>query len=148
MTPTPPPAIDAHPHARIARRLWEAAATADTETLRELLAPEVVWLAGGHNPLSGEYYGPEGIIEYLSSVGEAIDDLTSRLDAVYVGEGGAVLAYHVSARAGEAELEMDFLLRLWIRDGRVVRARTHSADQRANDAFWTRALAASAADRS
>lgn len=126
-----------HPYVSLARTLWSAVADGDAEALKLLFSPDVVWCSVGMNPISGTYDGPDGVVDYLAQVGESVDVLASRLERIYVGEGGAVLEYHVSARRGERTLEMDYLMRLHVRDGLVYHALIVPADQRVNDQFWT-----------
>ena len=126
----------AHPHLELARSLWSAAAEGDAPAVRSVLNDAVVWRSTGLSRLSGEYRGPDGVLEYLVEVGEAVDELTSRIDDVFVSDDGAVIAYHVSARRGSKSLEMDYLLRLRIRGGRIVEGLVVPVDQRENDDFW------------
>src|SRR5881396_2740243 len=46
-----------HPNAERLRRGYEAFGKGDMETLRELIAQDVVWHAPGDNALSGDYKG-------------------------------------------------------------------------------------------
>jgi ketosteroid isomerase-like protein len=123
-------------NAALARRLWTAVAEGDPDTLRKFLAPRAVWRAYGANPLSGEYRGADGVIEYLASVGELVDRLRLSLHGIFSNDDGAIIDLHVSARRAERQLEVDFLLTLRIADGEVVEARTIAVDQLTNDAFW------------
>jgi ketosteroid isomerase-like protein len=125
-----------HPNVAAARGLWSAVAEGDASALRGMLSPDVVWRSMGQHPLSGEYRGPDAVLDYLATIGETADHLVSTLDAIFVGDAGAVVAYHVSAARGDRRLEMDYLLRLRIRDGQVVHAISVPLDQRTNDAFW------------
>ncbi len=124
-------------NAALASRLWTAVAESDPDTLRKFLAPRAVWRAYGANPLSGEYHGASGVIEYLASTGEHVDRLRLSLNGIFSNEDGAILDLHVSAARGERRLEVDFLLTLEIRDAVVVSAQTIAADQHANDEFWS-----------
>ncbi len=131
-------------NAALASRLWTAVAESDPDTLRKFLAPRAVWRAYGANPLSGEYRGADGVIEYLASVGDLVDRLRLSLHGIFANDDGAIIDLHVSAQRGERRLEVDFLLTLRIADGEVVEARTVAVDQLANDAFWTGAPLGSA----
>ena len=126
-----------HPHLTLARALWAATADGDAEALRLLFHADVQWRAVGLNPLSGLYHGPEEVLHYLAKVGESSDQFTSRFESVYVNDEGAVIVYHVSARRGVKTLEMDYLLRLEVRNGRITQATMIPLDQRENDEFWS-----------
>ncbi len=124
-------------NAALARQLWAAAADGDPDKIRKFLSPRVIWRAYGENPLSGEYHGAAGVIEYLASVGEHADEIRLSLNGIFSNDEGAIIDLHVSARRDEQELEVDFLLTLRINDGEVVYAQTIAADQQRNDAFWS-----------
>ena len=126
-----------HPNAVTGRRLWEATAEGSAEAIRELLADDVIWRAPGRNLLSGEYHGPEGVVDYFARVGELSDDIRLTLRGVYAGQEGAVLAYHASVRRGVKRMEMDFLLRLDVRAGKIIDAASVPVDQPENDQFWS-----------
>ena len=126
----------AHPHITLTKAFWEAIADADAESLRLLLSVDVVWRAAGLNPLSGEYRGVDEVLGYLADVGERVDALSSTLSDIYVNDEGAVVDYHVTARRGSYQLEMDYLLRLRMDGGRVKDALLVPVDQRQNDDFW------------
>lgn len=124
-------------NAALARRLWLAVADGDPETLGKFLAPRVVWRAYGENPLSGEYLGAEGVIEYLASIGERVDGVRLSLNGIFSNDDGAIIDLHVSARRGERRLDVDFLLTLRIDGAEVTEVRSIAVDQRLNDAFWS-----------
>jgi ketosteroid isomerase-like protein len=125
-----------HPHLAVARNLWATIADGDAEAVRALLCDNVVWRSVGLNPLSGTYEGPDELLDYLARVGESVDELTSRMSDVMVSEAGAIICYRVTARRPSKELEMDYLLRLGIRDGRIAECLLVPVDQRKNDDFW------------
>jgi len=125
-----------HPHVALARTLWTAVADGDAAVIRLLVSDDVVWRSVGNNPRAGEYRGPAGVLDYLASAGESVDRLQSTLEAIYVGEDGAIVWYHVDARRGRKSLSTDFVLRLRVRESRVIEALVVPVDQRKNDAFW------------
>lgn len=125
-----------HPHRTLTLSLWAAIADGDPEAIAMLLADDVIWMSMGLNPHSGEYRGPAEVLDYLAGVGEAADELASRVESVYVSDEGAILLYHSSVRRGDRVLEMDYYQHLSIRDGLVVRGLLSPADQRKNDDFW------------
>ncbi len=52
----------AHPNEELVRRGYEAFATGDMETLRELLDPEIVWHFPGRSVLAGDHRGPDAVL--------------------------------------------------------------------------------------
>jgi ketosteroid isomerase-like protein len=101
-----------HPHLTLARTLWSAAADGDAEALGLLFDEDVCWRTIGLNPLSGEYRGPEEVLDFLAQVGEASDEFSSQLGSVYVNDEG-------------------------VRNSLIVEALTVPVDQRTNDQFWS-----------
>jgi ketosteroid isomerase-like protein len=125
-----------HRNAELARRLWLAIADGDADAIRELFSRTVVLHSYGHNPLSGDYHGPDGVLDYLALAGEESDELKSSLEGVYANDDGAILLFHVSARRGAKMLEMDFLLHLGIHRAKIGSMRVVPMDQHQNDHFW------------
>jgi ketosteroid isomerase-like protein len=126
-----------HPNAAFATAFWDAVAQGDSDAVRALLADEVVWRAGGGHPLSGEFHGPDAVIDYLARVGESADELTTELKDIFVNDQGAVVLYHLSARRELKRLETDLYLELEICDGELIRAGSVSFDQVASNEFWS-----------
>lgn len=125
-----------HPNAGIAERLWTAIADGDAGALREVLSVDVHWKSIGRNPMSGDYRGVDGVLEYLARVGEAADDLRTEMKGVFANDEGVVILHHATAARGVRRLDLDYLLLLRVRDGRVYEALSVPVDQPANDAFW------------
>lgn len=120
----------------VARKLWSAVADGDAQALERMLAPNVVWHSMGQSQISGEYRGPAEVMTYLATVGELTDEFVTELDEIFVAENSAVVAHHATAMRGERRLEMNYLIRLEIHDGRVTQAVSVPVDQRENDDFW------------
>jgi ketosteroid isomerase-like protein len=129
-------AADKAGHERLARELWSAVAEGDADSLRRLLAPDVVWRSIGLNPLSGDYRGPDDVVAYFAEIGHRVDELSSNLEQIWTGTDGAIVGYRVTARRGAETLEMDYLMRIRIRDGLIAGAVVIPLDQRVNDDFW------------
>lgn len=125
-----------HPNAEVAQRLWLAVAEGNREIVESLLDENVVWKGIGRNPMSGEYRGREGVLDYLAGIGEATDEFRSSLDGVYAGDDGAVMVYHVEARRGKKTLAMDYFHLLRIENGVIVGGTVVPVDQHENDEFW------------
>ena len=87
-----------HPNTEFATTLWDAVALGDADSVRGLLADDVVWQAGGHHALSGMFEGPDAVLDYLARVGESTDELSTELIDIFANDRGAVVVYHLSAR--------------------------------------------------
>jgi ketosteroid isomerase-like protein len=125
-----------HPHAAVARAIWDAIARGDREALLGLYAPDAVLRVHGDNPLAGEYKGVDSVLAGMARPAELVDDMRSELLDVYAGDTGAVIRYRVTAERGEAQLDQVYLTVVDIRDGRVTRATSLATDQLRTDAFW------------
>lgn len=121
----------------VTRRLWEAVADGDAEALGSVLTPGVIWRSVGDNPVAGDYFGTQAVMEYLAKVGDLADELASTLEEIYANAGGAIAVHRVRARRGTRLLDMEYLIRLRIVDGQIVSAISVPVDQRTNDEFWS-----------
>ena len=128
---------ETHPHLSLMRRLWDAGARGDADTVCEIYAPDAVLRAhGAPGPLSGEFKGIDEILDFLARMGELVDDSISEILDVYTSNAGAVLRYRSVATRGAEQLDMQYLYILAIEQGRIVEATLVPTDQRRNDEFW------------
>lgn len=126
-----------HPHAKLARSAWEAAAHGDRATLAKLCSPDLVWHASGRGPRSGDYRGIEAVLEYLAAIGEAADRFDSHFEDVLVGEDLVAVLFHVSGRRRGRVLDTGFILLFRIEGGLLDEIWAVPRDQYAVDAFWS-----------
>jgi ketosteroid isomerase-like protein len=124
-------------HGRIAQSLWSAVADGDADAVRELLTDDIVWHSVGRHPLAGEHRGREAVVDFLASLGERSEQLVVTLDDVFVGESGAIISYHGTVRRLDREMDMKYLLRLRIREGKICHVTSVPLDQRVSDEFWS-----------
>jgi len=125
-----------HPNVQIARRLWNAAADGDANTIAALYAPDVVVRTHGRGPLAGEVKGVRAALENAARAGELVDDLTSELIDIYASDCGAVLHYRITADRGPKRLDGEAFFVMRIENGRIVEADAVPQDQARDDAFW------------
>jgi ketosteroid isomerase-like protein len=126
-----------HPHAKLARTAWEAAARADTATLARVCAPNLVWHASGRGPRSGDYRGMDAVLDYLATIGEAADRFDSSLEHILVGEERVAVLFRVQGQRGSQVLDTGFILIFRIAQDRIVEIWAVPRDQYAVDAFWS-----------
>ncbi len=129
--------MEDHPNFVIARRLWDAIASADAPALHELLSEKAVWRMPGNSPLAGAYEGVDAILQFMARVGELTDDLRSDLLDIFVNDCGAVLRYNIHAFRGSQTLDTEHLFRIRIEKGRITLAVFAPLDQRRYDSFFT-----------
>lgn len=128
----------AHPNEELVRRMFEAYARADTATLRQVPAEDVVYHLPGRSPMAGEYRGRDEVLAlwdrqkaYLGGQPYRVQPLGSVADDQHV----------VLLASGEAEGPTGTLR--WraanvyqVRDGQVVDCRVFIEDLYTFDGFW------------
>jgi ketosteroid isomerase-like protein len=125
-----------HPHAKLARTAWEAAAHGDSETLARCCSEDMVWHASGRGLRSGLYRGLAETLDYLSAIGGAADDFQSSFEDVLVGEDLVAVLFRVTGRRRERVLDTEFILLFRVAAGRIVEVWAIPRDQHAVDEFW------------
>jgi ketosteroid isomerase-like protein len=124
------------PSAELAQSAWEAVAHADAETLAHLCKKEVVWHAPGRGIRGGDFYGLEAVLDHLRGLGEAAEELSSRLVAVMGGENRAAVVYHATGRRLGRSLDHDVVLLFRMEDQHIAEVWSVPFDQRTADEFW------------
>lgn len=120
----------------LARAAWQAVSESDVDSLRRLVADDVVWHASGRGPRSGSYRGREAILEYLAGIGEDADEFDLELDDVLVGEERTAILFRVSGQRGARLLEAGFVLLIRFEDNRIAELWSVARDQYAVEEFW------------
>ena len=127
-----------HPNVERLRRFLEAYAAKDAETIRGTLADDAVWHVGGTHPLSGDYRGPDAILEYFDRVGDETAG-TLRLEPIELlandQRGAAFL--RVTGNRGDRQLDVTMAEAFQLDgEGRIREFWAHATDQDAIDRFW------------
>jgi ketosteroid isomerase-like protein len=113
------------------RRLYEAVAARDSETVLSIYHPDLVWDHTHNAEVAGlvgrtVYEGHEGLREWSRQYYEAWEDVTAELeDVIDLGDDRvvAVLNYRSRGRASGVEVQVTRMAGIFtIRDGQVVRA--------------------------
>jgi len=55
----------AHPNEELVRRGYDAFASGDMDTRRELFDPQIVWHFAGRSPLAGDHRGVDAVLGVL-----------------------------------------------------------------------------------
>jgi ketosteroid isomerase-like protein len=128
--------IPDHPHARLARTVWEAVSDGDAETLSEVCTEDVTWHATGRGVRSGTYHGQAAVFAYLASIGEDAERFDSTLEDILVGGDRVSVLFHVSGLRKGRRLEMGFILIFRIEGARLAEVWSVPRDQYTVDEFW------------
>lgn len=123
----------------LVRRGYEAFNAQDLDTLRSILAADVVQHVPGHGPLAGTYTGIDAVLGYYASLGQLTDG-TFRAHLVDVhGDGlGHVVAIHqISAtRNGTSRTSRGSIV-FSVIDGKATDLLEAHADLAGDDAFFS-----------
>jgi hypothetical protein len=128
--------IPDHPHALLAKVVWEAVSAGDVDALKELCAEDLVWHASGRGPRSGSHRGRDRVIDYLASIGEAAERFDSTLEDILVGSDLVSVLFRVSGAREGRDLDTGFILLFRIEDSRLAEVWAVPRDQYALDEFW------------
>jgi ketosteroid isomerase-like protein len=125
-----------HPNIDLVRRGYAAFGSGDMAILRELIAPDVVWHTGGHNPLTGDYKGLEETLGLFGRLFEiSAGDMRQELHDVLANDEHAVvlLRQHIGRPDGRSYDGNDVHV-FHIADGKVTEFWAHPGDEAASDA--------------
>lgn len=128
----------AHPNEDLLRRGYDAFGSGDMDTLRELMAPDVVWHVAGRSPMAGDYKGIEEVLGFFGKSME-LSGGTTRVevhDILANDEHGVALVRFTGQREGRSNADNGVQV-FHIRDGKATEVWTHPGDQYAVDEFWS-----------
>ena len=128
--------IPDHPHARLAKTVWQAVSAGDVDALAEVCCEDLVWHASGRGPRSGSYRGQEEVFAYLASIGEDAERFDSTLEDILVGGARVSVLFRVSGLRKGREIEADYVLLFRIEGSRLAEVWSIPRDQYAVDEFW------------
>ncbi|MDJ0953711.1 MAG: nuclear transport factor 2 family protein [Acidimicrobiia bacterium] len=124
-----------HPNAQLVVRGFQAFAEGDMATLRGLFADDATWHLSGRNKWSGDYTGPDEILQYMSGVAGEIT-INNELHAVLADDDHVVALVNTSSsREGETYSGNNVYV-FHVGDGKVTEAWVVPRDQYAQDEFW------------
>jgi ketosteroid isomerase-like protein len=124
-------------NAALIRRAYEAFGRGDVPAVLEVLDPDITWHVPGRSPLSGDYKGHPGVLEFFGRC-QTLSAGTLRVvpDEV-LAEGDRVVALTtVSAeRHGQAWSSPE--VHVWeVAGGRAVEFVEYQGDEQTEDEFW------------
>ena len=129
--------MTAEANAHVAREIFASFAERDPMRLRELFADDAVWTVPGESSVAGTYRGRSEIFRFLSSLRRRTDDTyRSRLIDVLASEERAAALYRATGSREGRELDIDQVLLVTLRDGKVVDVTALPSDPLAFERFW------------
>jgi ketosteroid isomerase-like protein len=127
----------AHSNAALIRETYDAFAGGDIPKVLHILADDVTWHVPGRSPLSGDYKGKEGVLEFFSRC-QQLSGGTLRVAADEVlaqGDRVVVLGTVSAERHGQSWSSSE--IHVWrMVDGRATEFREFQGDQQTEDEFW------------
>jgi uncharacterized protein len=127
----------AHPNAELLHQAYDAFAAGDIPTVVGILAEDVTWHVPGRSPLSGDYEGHAGVLDFFARCQELSGGtLKVGVDETFADGDRVVVLSTVSAeRHGQFWSSPE--VHVWrVADGRAIEFREFQGDQESEDAFW------------
>jgi ketosteroid isomerase-like protein len=127
-----------HPNVALLRKGYEAFATGDMETMASILSEDVVWHATGRNVFSGDYKGVEETLTYFGKLVERTGGtFKADMHTVLADDDHAVGMHHDTAERDGKRLDVNEVLVMHVRDGKIFEAWELFTDPYAYDEFLT-----------
>ena len=127
----------AHSNAALITQAYEAFANGDIPKVLQTLAEDVSWHVPGRSPLSGDYKGHDGVLDFFGRCQE-LSGGTLRVAADEVlaeGDRVVVLSTVSAERHGQSWSSPE--IHVWtVVDGRATEMREFQGDQQTEDEFW------------
>ncbi len=127
-----------HPNATLVKRAFQAFATRDTATLREVWPDDYVYHYPGRNQLSGDYQGADAVLGFFGRVAE-LSNGTFRAAPFAVLADDEYVATLVSATAERDGRKLEGVVQVFVArvsDGKIAETWTYQYDP-AVDEFWS-----------
>jgi ketosteroid isomerase-like protein len=128
----------AQTNAAAMKRAIDAFVAGDLAALAEVFAPDVRWHLPGRSAIAGDYVGREAVFGLFARMA-ALTDGTIRTNPQRIigDEDGGVIITTDTAERGGRKLSAHVMLRVHVRDGKLVELWEHIADLYAYDEFWS-----------
>lgn len=127
-----------HPNDTLIRDLYESRALNDPESVREMLAEDVVWHEPDlDNPHTGDLHGPDAVLAMIREA-QRLTGGTFQLsprEVVAHGEHAVALIDWSAERDGE-RIEGKEVAVYRVRGGKIAEASFHLDDPATDEAFW------------
>jgi ketosteroid isomerase-like protein len=125
-----------HPNEELVRKGYEAFATGDMDTMRQVLDPDVIWHAPGRSSLAGDFRGIDEVLGYFGRSLEATQGtLRVVLEEVMVNDHGAAAVQRSTGQRNGRSLDDVGVNTFRIQGGRAVEVWQHWGNPYAADEF-------------
>lgn len=124
-----------HPNAQVVMGGFQAFAEGDMAAMKELFAESATWHGGGRNKWSGDYTGPDAIVQMMGSLGsEATID--NEPHAVLADADHVVVLNRSSLSRNDKSYTGDTVFVFHVSDGKVTEVWTIPSNPYGLDEFW------------
>ena len=124
--------------AALIKSAYEAFGRGDIPAVLEVLDPAITWHVPGRSPLSGDYKGPEGVLDFFGRCQELSDGTLRVVADEIIGEGDRVIALATVSAERHGEFWSSPEVHVWqVTDAKAVDFCEFQGDQEAEDAFWS-----------
>ncbi len=128
----------AEANANLVRRVFDAFARKQGFALRDVFAPDAVWVVPGNGVMAGTYRGRDAIFRLLTRLPkETGGTYGSRLLDVLASDERAAALYRATGARNGHTLDLDQVLLFRIEHGLVQEVVALPSDPAAFDAFWS-----------
>lgn len=128
----------AHPNAQLLRQAYDAFASGDIPTVLGILADDITWHVPGRSPLSGDYKGHQGVLDFFARCQE-LSDGTLRVgaDEILLADGERVVVLSTLSAERHGQFWSSPEVHVWrVVDGTALEFREFQGDQGSEDEFW------------
>ncbi len=128
----------AHPNEGLVRRLYAARERGDLDTVREILAPDVVWTDPYPPPFGGTFHRRDALFEGLfAAIENDLEASGLELHDVVANDEHAVALVNWWAVRGGRRMDGREVGIYHVRDGRVTEVWFITEDKQASDEFFS-----------
>ena len=124
-----------HPNAQTVMSGFQAFAEGDMATMAGLFAEDAIWHVAGRSKWSGDYTGPQSIVQYMSGVA-AEANFVNQPHAILADDDHVVVLIKTSANRNGKNLDGNTVYVVHVSDGKMTESWAITGDQYAQDEFW------------
>jgi ketosteroid isomerase-like protein len=127
-----------HRNAELIRRGYEAFARGDVPTVLGVFGDDITWHVPGRSPLSGEYKGHQGVLDFFGKCME-LSSGTLRVDADEIlSDGDRVVVFATMSAERHGQPWSSPEIHVWrVAEGKAIEFREFQGDQQSEDEFWS-----------
>ena len=132
------PATAAHVNTALIRGAYDAFATGDIPTVLALLDPGITWHVPGRSPLSGDYAGHAGVLDFFGRCRDRSAGTLRVVPEQFFADGDRVIALCTVSAERHGRSWSSPEVHVWrVTDGHAAEFVEYQGDQQTEDEFWT-----------